>query len=142
MNIRIGLRAGLACAALAAGFCTVHAQSADPAAKAFTMPAQVPESKEESDNKTIVLNWFRLSFQEGKASEAFEKYVSRDFKEHSRRLRGGYDSTLKVLSSMKPRALNPKALVNDEIVFVQSEIGNEVFRVQNGKITDHWDVNL
>lgn len=112
-----------------------------PAGKAFTMPAQAPESAAEAQNKEIALAWFKLTFIEGKAAAAFEKYVSHDFVEHSRRLRGGYESTLKVLSMMKPRMLKPIAVVNDDIVLLQSEIGNEVFRIQNGKISDHWDLN-
>ncbi|MGC3980419.1 MAG: hypothetical protein QM808_04080 [Steroidobacteraceae bacterium] len=136
------LIAGLAWLALVG----VPAQAQAPASSStpaggFSMPTQVPETQQEAAAKAVVLSWFRLVFMEGKAAEAFEKYTHREFVEHSRRLRGDYGSTLKALSMMKPRSLNPKALVNDEIVLVQSEIGNEVFRVQNGKITDHWDVN-
>lgn len=129
------LALSLLCGAMAA-----QAQ-APAAAKPFTMPAQAPETPAESASKAIVLNWFNLTFVEGNATEAFAKYVSHDFVEHSRRVRGNYDSTLKALAAMKARALKPTAFVDDEIVFVQSEIGNEVFRVQHGKITDHWDVN-
>ena len=109
--------------------------------EAFTIPSRAPESAQETAAKQVVLNWFRLVFIEGNAQEAFSAYASRDFVEHSRRARGGYESTLTMLSKMPPRELHPQAVVNDEIVFVQSEIGKEVFRVQNGKITDHWEVN-
>jgi len=125
-------------AILLAGASFTYAQGPEGASN---MPEQVPETAEEAAAKAMVIDWMVKVFNEGKAQEAFEMYTSKDFEEHSRRLRGGYDETLAVLSKMPKRDINPKVWVNDEIVLVISEIGNEVFRVQNGKITDHWDLN-
>lgn len=125
-------------AAFAAQPATVPA----PAAGASNMPPMAPESAAETRNKQIVVDWFRLCFEQGKAAEAFPKYVSRSFVEHSRRMRGNYDSALAGLSKMGARGdMKIVAAIDDDMVTLNTKVGIDIFRVKDGRITDHWEGN-
>lgn len=107
---------------------------------------------------------------EGKVKEAFELYVSKDFVEHSHLVRAlaktdkpGYTETLAFFNreasgqgpggpAPKPASDAPKggvsglknaqlAVVNDDMVTQYGGLGVDLFRVKEGKITDHWDAS-
>lgn len=111
------------------------------------------ETKEEAAAKKIAFQWACGVLVEGKAKEAFEKYVSKDFCDHSHMANAGlkpcatYDETMKMFSGMAGMMTkNGKiefpvvATVNGEMVS-QYGAGVDIFRVHDGKITDHWDAS-
>lgn len=111
------------------------------------------ETKAEVANKKVVVTWACMSLVDGNAKEAFEKYVSKDFCDHSHMITGGlkdcsgYDETEKQFAGMaKMMVKNGKiefpiaSTVNGEMV-TQWGAGADIFRVHDGKITDHWDAS-
>lgn len=111
------------------------------------------ETRQEAAAKRVVFEWNHMVMVEGKPKEAFAKYVSKDVCDHSHMVTrgkkdcGGYDQMLN-----GPFARNaPKKVgdhleiptmgsVNGEMVSMYGA-GVDIFRVQNGKITDHWDAS-
>ncbi|MGC3981501.1 MAG: hypothetical protein QM808_09595 [Steroidobacteraceae bacterium] len=111
------------------------------------------ETKAEVAAKKVAFQWACGVLVEGKAKEAFEKYVSKDFCDHSHMANAGlkecsnYDEVLKQFSGMA--AMMAKggkiefpvvATVNGDMVTQYGE-GVDIFRVKDGKITDHWDAS-
>jgi predicted SnoaL-like aldol condensation-catalyzing enzyme len=112
------------------------------------------ETKAESAAKKVMYDWYCLAIVNGKAKEAFEKYVSKDICDHSHMMNaglkacGGYDEMLGMFSGMG--AMMSKgttmefplyATVNGDLVTQYGE-GVDIFRVNaQGKITDHWDAS-
>jgi len=111
------------------------------------------ETKSEAANKKIVYSWTCMALAEGKADQAFDQYVSKDFCDHSHMINAGlkdcadFSETKKMferLGSMaKPGGsieFPIAATVNGELV-TQWGAGADIWRVHNGKITDHWDAS-
>lgn len=111
------------------------------------------ETKDEAAAKKIVVTWACMTMVEGKAKEAFEKYVSRDFCDHSHMANAGlkpcsnYEEVSRMFSGMAAgMTRNGKiefpvsATVNGEMV-TQYGAGADIWRVHDGKITDHWDAS-
>lgn len=105
-------------------------------------PAPGPQA-----NKKIAVGFMQMVFVDHKVPEAFEQYVGANFIEH-RPMPGGNkptrDSVLKGLT--KEFQDNPKAgfrpltaIAEGDLVFVKSDNGDlDVYRVQDGKIVEHW----
>lgn len=109
------------------------------------------ETKAEAANKKIVFTWTCMSLVEGKADEAFDLYVSKDFCDHSHMITGGlkecasWAETRKMFERMGGMMSKNgtiefpvAATVNGEMV-TQWGAGADIWRVHDGKITDHWD---
>ncbi|MFT3905666.1 MAG: hypothetical protein QM718_05120 [Steroidobacteraceae bacterium] len=103
--------------------------------------------------KKVVFAYNCLALVDGKVREAFEKYVSRDFCGHGHLLTkgvkscGSYDESLanfermaKQFSQGDTLELPTMASVNGEMVTMYGA-GVDIFRVVDGKITDHWDAS-
>ncbi len=112
---------------------------------------QAADSKDDIARKAVVQGWGDL-IDAGKVEEAFEKYVSKDFNEHAytpRRMAGkdkmGYADVLPFFTKFMAGTPGDKSklveimVVNDEIVTYHGRKGQDILRVVNGKITDHWD---
>lgn len=123
------------------------------------------ETPQETANKRVVFEWTYL-LMTGHAQAAFEKYVSKDFNDHSHLVRAqckcarpGYQEALASFTKPRkggpptmqpPTTTNPAgapaagfptmATVDDDMVTMYSP-GVDVFRVVDGKITDHWDAS-
>lgn len=98
---------------------------------------------EETRNKDIVTKWMTMVWG-GQAEEAFKLYVSPGFVQHGHRNQGkGYDVMLNALKAMKPNPDRPfsitKAVGDEDMVTMQTAVGIDVYRLKDGKITDHWD---
>jgi len=162
VRLRHGLLTAVGSLAIA-----LAAQAAEPNGNAIFQ-----ESPQETANKQVVLAWSQL-LGSGRAQEAFEKYVSKDFVEHSHLVtrhtktgHAGYAEALAFLSrdlstngapgSAPPAATAPAAapaaaaptrrlagvlVADDDHVTMYGGIGADIFRVENGKITDHWDAS-
>lgn len=111
------------------------------------------ETAAEQAAKKIAYEWNCLSMVEGKAREAFEKYVSKDFCDHSHLLTqgrkdcGNYDETLANFVRMVQQfgggdslEVPVMASVNGEMVTMFGA-GVDIFRIKDGKLTDHWDAS-
>lgn len=111
------------------------------------------ETKAEAANKRLMFEFLHMNHFDRKPKEAFEKYVSKDYCNHGHlSTRGqkdcaGYDETLqrwmRYATPVKPgqtMEVPTIASVNGEMVTMYGE-GVDIFRVHNGKITDHWDAS-
>ena len=111
------------------------------------------ETKEEKEAKRIQYAWYCLGVVNGKADEAFEKYVAKDVCDHSHMANAGlkpcssYDDMLKMFRGMGAMMSKGESLefpiystVNGDLVTQYGE-GVDIFRVKDGKITDHWDAS-
>lgn len=153
----------LAALAFAQPACGQAANNSDTVS-GVTIPANKPALREtptEKENHRIVYEW-TLMLMTGHAKEGFEKYVSPDFVDHSHIVRSrtksdkaGYAEALAGFERMggggapggAPPAggapagapLKDNIRANDDMVINYGAVGADIFRVQNGKITDHWD---
>ncbi|MGC3980616.1 MAG: hypothetical protein QM808_05085 [Steroidobacteraceae bacterium] len=110
------------------------------------------ELPEEAAAKRVMFDWLYMLEVERKPKEAFEKYVSKNYCNHSHISTKGkkpcfsYEETLASWIERHPEPLKPgqkieiptMASVNGEMVTMYGA-GVDVFRVVDGKITDHWD---
>ena len=122
-----------------------------PTGGGAAMTQQV-DSAEDTARKAVVQNFGDL-IDQGKADEAFAKYMSRDFVDHSymakrmmKKDKPGYDDVLPFFKNWMARRadegnkkLVAELVVNDDMVTYNGRRGQDIFRVVNGKITDHWD---
>ena len=111
------------------------------------------ETQQEAAAKKIAFQWACGVLVEGRVKQAFAQYVSKDFCDHSHMVTAGlkpcgtYAQTLKNFERMSTMMVrNGKiefplwAAVNGEMV-TQYGAGADIFRVHDGKITDHWDAS-
>lgn len=111
------------------------------------------EMPTEAAAKKIAFEWNCMAMVQGKAKEAFEKYVSKDFCDHSHLMTqgkkdcGNYEETLANFTRMVQQFGSGDSLevpvmttVNGELVTMYGA-GVDIFRVKNGKLTDHWDAS-
>jgi len=106
--------------------------------------------------KAVVLEFYKLALEELCPKEAFEKYATADFVEHSADIAGGtreaasafLEHLIRKFSSPKwevirSAAEGPFVFLHVHVTPAPKEPGVaivEIFRVQNGKIAEHWDV--
>jgi predicted SnoaL-like aldol condensation-catalyzing enzyme len=131
------------------------ALAAPAAAQTYPTPFPLPpDNAQEAANKAVVTGWTQMLSQ-GLVKEAFAKYISPNFREHSelviqlsKKKNPGYNEVLGfMLKDNAAGGLKPKngmviaeVLVADQdMVTMYGQLGADVFRVKNGKITDHWD---
>jgi predicted SnoaL-like aldol condensation-catalyzing enzyme len=116
--------------------------------------SRVEKSPEEKANEAVVQSFGKL-IDAGKVDEAFDKYVSKDFNDHSDMLRNmlkkqqvGYADAASMFKKMPEmggggagpkKAFVEKITADDDMVTAQGRVGQDIYRVKDGKITDHWD---
>jgi predicted SnoaL-like aldol condensation-catalyzing enzyme len=111
------------------------------------------ETKGEAAAKKLMFEWVCMTLVDGKVKEAFEKYVSRNFCDHSHMVTAGlkacgdyaetetaFERMSKMLVKNGKIEFPTSATVNGEMV-TQWGAGADIFRVHGGKITDHWDAS-
>ena len=111
------------------------------------------ETKAEVEAKKIAFQWACGVLVEGKVKESFEKYVAKDFCDHSHMANAGlkdcsdFAETMQLFERMSSMLMKDGkiefpvvATVNGEMVTQYGE-GVDIFRVHNGKLTDHWDAS-
>lgn len=109
------------------------------------------ETAAEAAAKRLVFEWSYTMMMQGKVTEAFEKYVDRGFCDHSHLVTrakkdcGTWEEAQVGFRNFAARAkpgaqveVPTLATVCGEMVTMYGE-GVDVFRVHDGKITDHWD---
>ncbi|MGC3980759.1 MAG: hypothetical protein QM808_05815 [Steroidobacteraceae bacterium] len=141
-------------AIVAGGVCAVVVAQ-QPARQPATLEqrmAQFRESPAEEAAKQVVLTRFKLR-QEGKYMELM-KYLSEDFTEHmtparmSKNGKTAYQNQLEQAQRMSasPTTVDPavanypvQARASEDLVTLFHAFGCDIFRVKNGKVSDHWD---
>jgi predicted SnoaL-like aldol condensation-catalyzing enzyme len=119
------------------------------------------ETPLEKTNHQVVENFSKLLFT-GKVREAIETYMTPDYVDHSHLLqmrsgkaKTGREEMIVFFQNMMGGAGGMAAAptgetgmmnigqirVNDEMVTQYGPEGADIFRVVNGKITDHWDAS-
>ncbi|MGX7874200.1 nuclear transport factor 2 family protein [Mesorhizobium sp. ORM6] len=128
---------------------TAHAGNAEPAKKA------VRQQQLTQENKALVLKAYQALFGDHDLA-ALDRYWADNYIQHNPTMTVGRDSVKKLLESMGvanwpkqkvdfKRVIAEGGLVMTEVV--QPKMGNmpetvivDIFRVENGKIAEHWDV--
>jgi predicted SnoaL-like aldol condensation-catalyzing enzyme len=121
----------------------------------FALPAAATD-RESTGSKAVVLAFYKLALQDLHPEQAFQRYASPTFREHSQDTTGSDAvATVTFLRHLIERSAHPRweivrTIAEGDLVFVHvrytanpdaPEIAvAEVFRVQNGKIAEHWDV--
>ncbi|MGC3982000.1 MAG: hypothetical protein QM808_12125 [Steroidobacteraceae bacterium] len=112
------------------------------------------EHPRETAAKKVVFQWNCMTMVERNAKAAFEKYVSKDWCDHGHIVTKGADrcGTVEESIAMFVRMGGTPLKDTDKLEFpLQSSVnadhvtmygeGVDIFRVVNGKITDHWDAS-
>ena len=106
--------------------------------------------------KEIVLEFYRMALEKFDPKAAFEAYATPDFVEHSADIaEGTRQAAIDFLTGLIQRFPAPKwhvvrSAAEGDLVFLHVHVTPapgergvaivEIFRVQNGKIVEHWDV--
>jgi predicted SnoaL-like aldol condensation-catalyzing enzyme len=117
---------------------------------AVTPPENIQSPKE------VVIAFYRLALMDFRPKEAFAQYAAPDFVEHSADSPGGTaQATVDFLTGLIQKSPQAKweivrAIAEDDMVFLHVRftpnqgatpvIVGEIFRVRNGKLTEHWDI--
>ena len=141
------LAALMAAAALLTTGCALFRGDSAPTGSASGTPASV------SENKKVVVDFYRTVFIEKKVREGFERYVVRDYIQHNPLVATGREAAVKVLSQrVTPASVTDikRVIAEGDLVVLHVHSRNtlqdrgravvDIFRVSNGKITEHWDV--
>lgn len=107
-------------------------------------------------NKKMVMDFFNTAFVDKKIQEAFDTYVGDTYIQHNPNLPNGKEPVIGFLSKIflddNPQiSVSVKRVIAEgDIVVVHHHSKNtprdpglaivEIYRVENGKIVEHWDV--
>jgi predicted SnoaL-like aldol condensation-catalyzing enzyme len=106
--------------------------------------------------KDVVFEFYKLAAEQLRPREAFERYATPDFVEHSADIAGGTrEAAIAFLEGLIKRFPSPnwkvvRSAAEDDLVFLHVHVTPapgergvaiaEIFRVENGKLVEHWDV--
>jgi predicted SnoaL-like aldol condensation-catalyzing enzyme len=106
--------------------------------------------------KAVVLEFYKLALERFQPKDAFERYATPDFVEHSTDIAGGTRQAASAfLEDLIRRFAAPKweivrSASEGPLVFLHVHVTPapgergvaivEIFRVRDGKIAEHWDV--
>jgi predicted SnoaL-like aldol condensation-catalyzing enzyme len=151
MNTKLTTRA--AAAVTAAVTSLLLAGPATAADSVHDNPAAVGLARTTAANKALVVYVYDQLFNHGNTS-VIDKYVRSDYIQHNPTVPNGPDALRQLVETL--RATNPDSrnvithvVAQDDLVLLQSDAGVpgaskgaaivDVFRVQDGKIAEHWD---
>jgi len=107
------------------------------------------------DAKSIVVDFYRMAFEQHRVQEAFDRYVGPTYTQHNPMVPDGAEATIGFLGKrfeQSPQATNAikRVIADGDLVAVHvlstSGPGDrgraivDIFRVAGGRIVEHWDV--
>jgi len=108
-----------------------------------------------TDAKSLVTDFYRMVFTERQVKEAFERYVGPTYTQHNPRVPDGVQPAIDALTALvaqNPRRVSRivRSVAEGDLVMLHVHVTNsntdrgtaiaEIFRVENGRIVEHWDV--
>ncbi|WBV60962.1 ester cyclase [Chryseobacterium camelliae] len=116
--------------------------------------ANCPQIEQAQKNKEIVLKFYQEMFGD-KDISAVDRYVTKDYVQHNPTVADGADAFKKAASNWfqgteKTKVDVQHVAAEGDLVFIHIKNTNEdgslkstmdIFRIQDGKIAEHWDVN-
>jgi predicted SnoaL-like aldol condensation-catalyzing enzyme len=124
-----------------------------PLLLATVLPASAQGA--EQSTKAMVTAFYKMVFYDHKVAQAFKTYVGATYKQHNPLVPDGIEPSVAFLSKRfetNPQAINEikRVIADGDLVAVHvhsrsndSDHGRaivDIFRVENGKIVEHWDV--
>ena len=124
-----------------------------PLLLATVLPASAQGA--EQSTKAMVTAFYKMVFYDHKVAQAFKTYVGATYKQHNPLVPDGIEPSVAFLSKRfetNPQAINEikRVIADGDLVAVHvhsrsndSDRGRaivDIFRVENGKIIEHWDV--
>jgi len=123
----------------------------------FLLATVLPASAQgaEQSTKAMVTAFYKMVFYDHKVAQAFKTYVGATYKQHNPLVPDGIEPSVAFLSKRfetNPQAINEikRVIADGDLVAVHvhsrstnSDRGRaivDIFRVENGKIIEHWDV--
>jgi predicted SnoaL-like aldol condensation-catalyzing enzyme len=116
--------------------------------------ATFPESARDAErNKRLVVDFYTTIFVKKQVAQAFAQYVGPTYIQHNPRVPDGPEAAVRLLSQfVTPESISEiKRVVAEHdlvVLHVHSRANAQdrgraivdIFRVQNGKVVEHWDV--
>ncbi len=110
------------------------------------------------ENKKLVIDFYDLAFNQHQPVLAAEKYLSVEYVQHNPHVATGraafieaFKDEFKDEKEKQSKNIFKRTIAEDDLVVLHSHkmsspgdrgvAGVDIFRVKNGKITEHWDVN-
>jgi predicted SnoaL-like aldol condensation-catalyzing enzyme len=124
-----------------------------PLLLATVLPASAQGA--EQSTKAMVTAFYKMVFYDHKVAQAFKTYVGATYKQHNPLVPDGIEPSVAFFSKRfetNPQAINEikRVIADGHLVAVHvhsrsndSDRGRaivDIFRVENGKIIEHWDV--
>ena len=108
-----------------------------------------------AQNKKLVRDFYDLAFNQHQPKKAAELYLSEVYVQHNPHVATGRQAFIDAFSGEKAddpsKNIFKRFIAEDDLVVLHSHkiakpgdrgvAGIDIFRVKNGKITEHWDVN-
>ena len=106
-------------------------------------------------NKKVVRDFYDLAFNQHQPKEAALKYLTEEYVQHNPYVATGRQAFIDAFAGEKPDGSKTdfkRLIAEDDLVVLHSHkasgrpgergsAGIDIFRVKNGKISEHWDVN-
>lgn len=116
---------------------------------------QEPIDSLTAKNKAIAIDFFTVAFVKKDVKGAFDKYIGEKYIQHNPNVPDGKEKPIEYLSQWLKE--NPQAsceikrvIAEGNLVVIHShwkdspekpgQAGVDIFRIENGKIVEHWDV--
>lgn len=106
------------------------------------------------ENKKLVLDFYDLAFNQHKPTEAALKFLSVDYKQHNPYVATGRQAFIDAFAGEtddKSFNIFKRTIAEGDLVVLHSHkkndkddrgvAGIDMFRIKDGKIIEHWDVN-
>lgn len=106
------------------------------------------------NNRQIVEEFVEIFYHQKNIRKAFEEFVVEDYIQHNPNIPDGRDAAIEFL---EPKFSNPSAIFDVKRILVDGDLAMvhlhgrmsvnvlggavaDIFRLENGKIVEHWDV--
>lgn len=140
--------------AVLVSFAAIACSTGAPKQGPAVTQAQVERNSHLEKNKQLVIGFYKALFDEHKVAEAFRKYATPDYIQHSP-LADDVPTTITFLQNMLDNLPEhgwelKRVIAEGDLVFLFVHSWNtpadpgraigEIFRVENGHVAEHWEV--